>query len=189
LSARGVCTRGSIVIVTGPPGAGKSTTSRSLAALYPRAVYLHTDDFWHYIVTGGIAPYLPEANSQNQTVVKVIAGAASTYAQDGFTVVVDGIMGPWMLCHYRQILAQHPGLTIHYVVLRPNRAVALARAQQRPAAEALIDVEPILSLWDQFADLGPLEDHVIDTTDQTPAGTVRVVANAIRDGRHQLDPQ
>lgn len=180
---------GTIVIVTGPPGAGKSTTSRSLAALYPRAVHLHTDDFWHYIVAGGIAPYLPEADSQNHTVVRVIAGAAFNYAQGGFTVLVDGIVGPWMLHHYRELLAQHPGLTVQYVVLRPTRRATLTRAQQRTGADALVEAEPILALWDQFGDLGDLETHVVDTTDQTPADTLQLVARAIRGGRYRLDAQ
>lgn len=180
---------GTVVIVTGPPGAGKSTTSRSLAALYPLAVHLHTDDFWHYIVSGGIAPYLNEADRQNQTVVQVIAGAAFTYAQGGFTVVVDGIVGPWMLHHYREVMARQPGLAVHYVVLRPSRAVTLTRAQQRAVPDALVQAEPILSLWDQFADLGDLEAHVIDTTAQAPVETVRAVAGAVSAGRHRLHDQ
>lgn len=58
-------------------------------------MHLHTDDFWHYVSSGGMAPYLPEADTQNHTVVKVIAGAACTYAEGGCTVVVDGVVGPW----------------------------------------------------------------------------------------------
>lgn len=175
-----------IIILTGPPGAGKSTTAAAIAAGYPKAVHLHTDDFWHYIVSGGIPPFLPESDAQNQTVVDVIAGAAATYAAGGFTVVVDGIVGPWMLPRYRRLLAD-PELDLYYVVLRPERAESLARARARTAPGALVDEGPILSLWDQFAQLNELDAHAIDTTRHSAAETVDVVVEAIAGGRYRLD--
>jgi len=177
---------GPVVILTGPPGAGKSTTARSLAARYPRAVHLHTDDFWHYIVSGGIAPYLPESDEQNHTVVQAIASAAYAYAGGGYTVVVDGVVGPWMLDHYRRARPEDPGVEVHYVVLRPDRAATLRRAQQREAVDALVEEGPVLALWDQFADLGPLEAHAIDTTDHSPADTVQAVSDGVASGRHLI---
>ncbi len=177
---------GTTIILTGPPGAGKSTTAASLAASYPKAVHLHTDDFWHYIVSGGIPPFLPESDSQNHTVLEVIAGAAFTYAQGGFTVVVDGIVGPWMLDHYRRILRESPDLDLHYIVLRPSREETLTRGQQRTAPSALVDEAPIVSLWDQFAELGELEACAIDTTHHSAAETVEAVADAVASGHYRL---
>lgn len=177
-----------IIILTGPPGAGKSTTAAAVAAAYPKAVHLHTDDFWHFIVSGGIPPFLPESDSQNHTVVKVIAGAAATYAAGGFTVVVDGIVGPWMLPHYRRLLAGSE-LNLHYIALRPERAETLARAQGRTAPDALVDEGPILSLWDQFAQLGALDAHAIDTTRHSAAETLAAVTAAIAGGRYRLNPR
>ena len=39
----------------------------------PSGVHLHSDDFWHYIRQGRIAPYLPQAHQQNQTVIDALA--------------------------------------------------------------------------------------------------------------------
>ena len=174
-----------VVILTGPSGAGKSTTARSLAQTYSKSVHLHTDDFWRFIASGAIPPHLPESEEQNHVVMRVIRHAAFTYAAGGFTTVVDGVIGPWMLGHFRDVDDAPP---LHYVVLRPERDETLRRAQGRTTPDALVDEEPVVALWGQFADLGPLERHVIDTTRQEPAGTLRAVTDAITSNRFLLDP-
>lgn len=171
-----------VIILTGPPGAGKSTTARALAETFPRSVHLHTDDFWHFIASGAIPPYLPESDAQNQTVMRAIRAAALAYAAGGFTTIVDGIIGPWMLHHFRSHDPAAPAPRLHYAVLRPALPETLRRAQARTAPDALVDEEPIASLWAQFADLGALEPHAIDTTGHDPADTARAVASAIAGG-------
>lgn len=106
-----------------------------------------------------------------------IAGAAYTYALGGFTTVIDGIVGPWTLDHFRTRAAQHPELAVHYVVLRPQRDITMKRAQSRTAPNALIDEGPILTMWDQFSDLGELENHVLDTSDEPEERSAQRVAS------------
>ena len=177
-----------VIILSGSPGSGKTTVARRLAQQYPRAVHLHTDDFWHAIVSGAIAPFLPESDAQNQTVVGVTANAAFGFAAGGYTTVVDGIVGPWMLHHYRDCNARHPALALHYIVLRPDRATALARAQQRATDGALVDEAPILDLWEQFADLGPYSSHALDTSDLDVDASVNIVRAAVDRHTHTIRP-
>lgn len=175
-----------LIILTGPPGAGKTTVVARVARGSAKAVHLHTDDFWHAIVSGAIPPYEPASEDQNQTVLQVIASAAFAYAGGGYTTVVDGIVGPWMTDHFRDRMFTHPRVPVHYVVLRPDRQTTLARARARSGVTALTDPEPITAMWDQFADLGSMEAHVLDTTDDTLVVTVSRVVDAVANGGYRL---
>ncbi|MCX5384821.1 AAA family ATPase [Streptomyces sp. NBC_00083] len=110
-----------IVLVSGPSGSGKTTVARILAErMLSPSVHLHTDDFYAAIKQGAVAPYLPEAHEQNQTVTAVIAQAAAGYAAGGYHTVVDGVVGPWFLEAYEKA-AEAAGVGLVYVVLRPDR--------------------------------------------------------------------
>lgn len=167
---------GRVIVLTGPPGAGKSTVAGVIARRAQRGVHLHTDDFWHYIVAGAIPPHEPASATQNHTVMDVIAAAAFTYAAGGFTTVLDGVVGPWMLHHFRD---HHPDTALHYVVLRPARDITLARARARTSPNALVDELPITTMWDQFESIGDYEPHVLDTSADTVADTVERVTDVV----------
>ncbi len=174
-----------ITIITGPPGAGKTTIASALAATKPRGVHLVTDFFYHWIVSGAIPPWKPEANTQNTAVVNAISASAVCYSDAGYDVMVDGIIGPWFLDRFLAG-AQHISGSLGYIVLRPARGVALRRATERTGEHALVDPTPVGLMYNAFENLGPFEANVIDTSDQDPATTVTHIENGLAAGAFHL---
>jgi hypothetical protein len=104
------------VIITGPPGAGKTTVAAA-PGRGQRAVHLHSDDFYGYIRSGYMAPYRAAAHEQNRVVIGALAGAAFGYGPGGYLVMLDGIADPWFLDPFRA----WRDAPLHYVALRPER--------------------------------------------------------------------
>lgn len=175
---------GQVVILSGPPGAGKSAVARLLTAARSSSVHLHPDDFWANIVQGAIPPYLPGAGRQNQVVMTVLATAALGYARGGYYVAVDGVVGPWYVGEFR-IAVAGTGVPLHYVIIRPDEATTLGRAAARgPGART--DPEPVIHMYRQFQGLGEYETHAIDSTRLDPAGTAALIMSGLAAGRFLL---
>lgn len=176
-----------MTLLTGPPGAGKTTVAELVATDAARpTVHVTTDQFYRAIRTGFVLPYLPESARQNEVVVEAIVATASAYARGGYDVVVDGIIGPWFLAPFR-VAAERDQVAMAYVVLRPDLETTLKRASERAAGE-LKDVDAITGLYGAFADLGQLEGHVIDTGGMDAAEAAEAVREAVASGRYRLDP-
>jgi predicted kinase len=161
-----------IVLITGAPGAGKSTVARALAntSPHPRAVHLHADDYYAYIRKGFVEPWRPESRKQNGVIMKALTATARQYAAGGYEVLVDGIVGPWFIAPWAALA--RAGLDVRYAVLRADEATTLARATARDPATALVEPAVVTQMWRQFANLGDFEEFVIDTAKHSPDLTV-----------------
>lgn len=169
-----------VLILTGPPGVGKTTTSAILTERVSPAVHLEADAFFRFIQAGYIEPWRPESHDQNRLVMDIVGAAAASYAGAGYFTVVDGIVIPsWFLDPLREGL-RAAGLKVAYAVARAPLSVCEARLRER---EGVLDSGAIARLWSDFEDLGSLEGHAIDVAGLGPGEAADAIARALADGR------
>ena len=168
-------------MVTGPPGAGKTAVAEILVTTFSRGMLLRGDTFFDAVAAGYLPPWRPDANDQNETVIRSIGAAAQQFVAGGYLVVVDAVIGPWFL----NVLLEHVPRPIGYVILRPTATVTSLRATRRVPPE-LVDPDVIRHMYDAFSNLGSHERFVIDSTEMSVDETVAVVAGRIAAGDNVL---
>jgi adenylate kinase family enzyme len=170
-----------ILILTGAPGSGKTTVAGLLAVKWQRAVHLESDQFFHFIQAGYVEPWKPESHEQNTIVMRIVAEAAASYTSAGYFTIIDGIVSPrWFLKPLCDSL-RSTGHMVAYAVLRAPLSTCLARAATRTSG-GLSDGVVVERLWHDFAELGPLESHVIDSAAQAADATTAVLAERLQSG-------
>ena len=175
-----------LLILAGPPGAGKTTVGAIIASESPLSACIQSDWFWTTIVNGHIPPWERAADAQNRAVIRAAAASGVRMSNAGFTVVLDGILGPW---HFEPLVEELAQCTapVNYAVLRPNSDTCFARARGRVLEspqhrDALTDEDPIRLMWDQFQNLGPIEEFVIDNSEIDPRATAKLIRKRMAAG-------
>ena len=170
-----------LIVISGPPGSGKTTVGALVAQEFARSTHILGDHFYRYIVGDWKDPSKVEAHDQNQLVVDISTRAACSYADAGYTTVLDGVYGPWFL---EQMLAVLGDCEMHYVVLRADLDTSLDRAVNRSDNPAPVEV--VRKMHGEFDQLAQYEPYVIDTTSTTPAEVCSAVVAGISDGTWRL---
>jgi len=156
-----------VLIISGPPGVGKTTVAALLAQRSSAGVHLESDQFFHFISAGYVEPWKPESHGQNTVVMGVVAAAAAGYADAGYSTTIEGIVSPRWFLEPLCAALERSGHAVAYPVLRAPLAVCIQRAESR-AAQPLTNASVIEQLWREFAELGAFERHVLDAGDRSP---------------------
>jgi tRNA uridine 5-carbamoylmethylation protein Kti12 len=174
--------RDPILILTGPPGAGKTTTAAVLAERNGPSVHLEADAFFRFIRSGYVEPWKSESHGQNEMVMRIVARAASGYARAGYFTLVEGIVIPgWFFEPLRDALSDL-GHRVAFAVLRVPRSVCVARVNEREGG-SISDPNAIGQIWQGFAELDDLERHAIDVENKTPEETAALLTQLLDEGR------
>jgi adenylate kinase family enzyme len=170
-----------VLILTGPPGAGKTTAAAILAARRERAVHLESDFFFHAIRSGYVEPWKPESKDQNEVVMRIVAGAAAAYAGAGYFTIVDGIVLPRFFFEPLRDALRTAGHEVAYAVLRAPLDVCVSRAEAR-GDSPLRDRRVVEDLWRDFADLGALDRHAVELGEEGAERAADMLEARLADG-------
>jgi len=170
----------SLVIVSGCPGSGKTTLSRALARLQPKGLHLLSDAFYRFPVAL-VDPILPESHDQNAAIMRAVGRSARAFAEAGYDVVLDGVIGPWLVPLLQQELSGP--WPVSYLLLHVPELEALRRVRARQGPGASPHVRHMVAA---LAEPRPFHGHIISTGGVPPARVLELAVQGLSEGRFSL---
>ena len=166
---------GSLLVITGPPGAGKSTVARIVVDRFEPSVLVAGDEFFGFLARGAIPPWLPASQHQNEVVTRAAAAATAQYASDDYMTVYDGIVGPWFLPRFFAAT----GLDrLDYVLLLPSMEVCVEHVRTRDG-HGFTDEAATRKMHDEFARADVDPRHVVTDPPDPPEVVADLIVAAL----------
>lgn len=157
-----------VLILTGPPGAGKSSVAEALAERYDRVAHVEVDVLRHFVTpTGYVSPSGPAEAWQRQQrlAVRNACALAANFLDARFAVIVDDVVvTAEELSAYLDGL-RALGAPVHFVRLLPRLEVCIERNRGRSAGR--VPGGRVASVYAQFVAAGEIGGVTVDNSEMT----------------------
>ena len=163
-----------VLILTGPPGAGKSSVAEALAERYDRVAHIDVDTVRHFITpTGYIEAGHPGFEHQRALATRNVCALSRNYLEERFGVIIDDVVITQTDLEAYVAGLLPAGSPVHYLRLLPSLEACLARNAAR--REGRIAATRIEMVWREFEAAGDVGGATIDSSDLSVYGTADLV--------------
>ena len=159
-----------VLILTGPPGAGKSSAAEALAERYDRVAHIPVETLRRFVTPTGFAkPGQPGRERQQLLGVRNACALAANFLAERYAVIIEDV-----ITHRAGIETYLEGLRaagapVHAACLLPSLDVCLERSTRR--REQRVSPERLEAIYREFEAAQPLPGAIIDTSDLSPEVT------------------
>lgn len=155
-----------LTVISGPPGAGKSTVSRLVAGALSRSVVIEGDEVYHMVAGGYVAPWLP--GNHKALFWKNVCSLIRNGLELGYDVVFNYVVTPQ---DAERLFGAFGPFTL--AVLLPGEEELLRRDALRP--EDCRMGERCRVVYGEFLRHSFPQECVLHTENETPEETARRV--------------
>jgi adenylylsulfate kinase-like enzyme len=166
-----------VLLISGIPGAGKTTVASLIASLLPSSALIHGDKVHELVASGRVYPGIqpgPEADRQLLLRDRNIAALTNNLVKAGFTTVIDDVVvyKP-RLERLLELITARP---VHMAMLAPRIDVAEERDRLRPE-------KTVFHLWSHLDAVMRVDmagtGYWIDSSQHTPEETAAEVMRRV----------
>jgi tRNA uridine 5-carbamoylmethylation protein Kti12 len=147
----------SVVVLTGPAGAGKNTVAVELTKQLDHLAVIDGDDVRQMVRQPHKAPWEGEAGAtQHELGVQNNCSLARSFVKAGYDVLILDVVSQNLVSTYRRELSSFP---CFIVSLLPSREVIRARNQQKPSYLQPQEIEWTYQKQEQLTDFDERIDN------------------------------